>query len=111
AGGETVWDLDPASGNSTKIYQETTDFSSLITASSQSVSHTNHVAYSPSLQAVTISMLFSNTIQAVSYPAGKLLRTFGGTQTEFSAMKWTWQHGHDVHGDHIWVFNNNMSGN
>jgi len=110
-GGETVFDLDTASGSSTKIYQETTDFSSLITGASQRVSHTNHIAYSPSLQAVTISMLFSNTIAAVSYPAGKLLRTFGGTQTEFSAMKWTWQHGHDVHNDHIWVFNNNMSGN
>ncbi|HMF41909.1 MAG TPA: arylsulfotransferase family protein [Polyangia bacterium] len=109
-GGETVWDLDPSSGGSTKIYQETTDFASLIT-SGQGESHTNHVAFSPELQAVTISMLFSNTIAAVSYPGGKLLRTFGGTQTEFSAMKWTWQHGHDVHGDHIWVFNNNMSGN
>jgi hypothetical protein len=110
-GGETVWDLDPASGSSTKIYQETTDFSSVITATSQGASHTNHLAYSPDLQAVTISMLFTNTIAAVSYPGGQLLRTFGGTQTEFSAMTWTWQHGHDVHGDHIWLFNNNMSGN
>jgi hypothetical protein len=25
-------------------------------------------------------------------------------------MAWTWQHGHDIHKDHIWVFNNNMSG-
>jgi len=108
-GGETVWDLDPASGSSTKIYQETTDFSSLITSTLES--HTNHVAYSPDLQAVTISMLFPNTIAAVSYPGGQLLGTFGGTQTEYTAMTWTWQHGHDVHGDHIWVFNNNQSGN
>jgi hypothetical protein len=40
-GGETIWDLDPASGSSTKIYQETTNFSSLITSTSQHVSHTS----------------------------------------------------------------------
>ena len=110
-GGETIFDLDPASGSSTKIYQETTNFSSLITGASQQVSHTNHVAFSPELGAVTFSMLFSNTIVAVGYPGGALLGTFGGTQSDYSAMRWTWQHGHDVHGDHIWVFNNNMSGN
>ncbi|HEY7371078.1 MAG TPA: arylsulfotransferase family protein [Polyangia bacterium] len=109
-GGETIWDLDPSTGSSTKIYQETTNFSSLIT-SGQGESHTNHVAFSPDLGAVTFSMLFSNTIAAVSYPGGQLLGTFGGTQTDYSSMKWTWQHGHDVHGDHIWIFNNNMSGN
>jgi hypothetical protein len=110
-GGETIWDLDPASGSTTKIYQETTDFSALITGSSQKASHTNHVTYSPELNAVTFSMLFANTIAAVSYPGGQLLGTFGGAQTNYSSMTWTWQHGHDVHGDHLWLFNNNMSGN
>ncbi len=26
-------------------------------------------------------------------------------------MNWNWEHGHDVHSDHIWIFNNNQSGN
>jgi hypothetical protein len=110
-GGETIWDLDLSSGSSTKIYQETTNFSSLITNASQHVPHTNHIAYSPSLNAVTFSMLFLNTVAAVSYPGGQLLGTFGGAQSDYSSMKWTWQHGHDVHSDHIWIFNNMMSGN
>jgi hypothetical protein len=55
-------------------------------------------------------MLIPSTIAVVSYPAGKLLSTFGGTQSDYSNMSWTWQHGHDIHKDHIWVFNNNMSG-
>jgi hypothetical protein len=111
-GGETIWDLDPATGSSTKIYQESTDFASLIAGSANGPeAHTNHVAYSPDLQAVTFSMLFTSTIVAVSYPGGKLLGTFGGMQSDYSSMTWTWQHGHDVHKDHLWVFNNNMSGN
>ena len=56
-------------------------------------------------------MLFLNTVAVVSYPAGKLLATFGGTQSDYSGMSWNWEHGHDVHSDHIWIFNNNQSGN
>jgi hypothetical protein len=104
-GGESVFELDPTSGTSTKIYDEETDFASLISSTMES--HTNYVSYSPDLQAVTFSMLLSSTIGVVSYPAGKLLAVFGGTQSTFSNMNWTWQHGHEVHSDHIWIFNNN----
>ena len=107
---EEVMELNVSTGASTKIYDETTDFGTLIT-SGMGMAHTNHITYSPDLQAVTISMLFLNTVAVVSYPGGKLLATFGGTQSDFSAMNWSWEHGHDVHSDHIWIFNNNQSGN
>ena len=109
-GGESVYDLDPSSGSSTKIYDEATDFASLISSNSSPESHTNQVTFSADLNAIAISMLIPSTIAVVSYPAGKLLSTFGGAQTQYSNMAWTWQHGHDIHKDHIWVFNNNMSG-
>ena len=107
---EEVMELNVSTGASTKIYDEVTDFGTLIT-SGMGMAHTNHITYSPDLQAVTISMLFLNTVAVVSYPGGKLLATFGGTQSDFSAMNWSWEHGHDVHSDHIWIFNNNQSGN
>ena len=107
---EEIMELNVSTGASTKIYDEATDFGTLIT-SGMGMAHTNHITYSPDLQAVTVSMLFLNTIAVVSYPAGKLLATFGGSQSDFSAMSWNWQHGHDVHADHLWVFNNNQSGN
>jgi hypothetical protein len=114
-GGESVFDLDPSSGTSTKIYDEATDFASLIASGDPSdhtnpESHTNHIAFSTDLNAITVSMLIPDTIAVVSYPAGKLLATFGGAQTQYSNMAWIWQHGHDIHKDHIWVFNNNKSG-
>ena len=107
---ESVMELNVSTGASTKLYDETSDFGSLIT-SGMGMAHTNHITYSPDMQAVTISMLFLNTVAVVSYPAGKLLATFGGTQSDFSSMSWNWEHGHDVHSDHIWIFNNNQSGN
>jgi hypothetical protein len=107
---ESVMELNISSGSSTKIYDEMTDFGTLIT-SGMGMAHTNHITYSPDLQAVTVSMLFLNTVAVISYPDGKLLATFGGTQSDFSAMNWNWEHGHDVHKDHIWIFNNNQSGN
>ncbi len=81
---ESVMELNVSTGSSTKIYDETTDFGTLIT-SGMGMAHTNHITYSPDMQAVTISMLFLNTVAVVSYPAGKLLATFGGTQSDFSA--------------------------
>jgi hypothetical protein len=107
---EEVMELNVATGASTKIYDEATDFGTLIT-SGMGMPHTNHITYSPDMKAVTISMLFLNTVAVVSYPGGKLLATFGGTQSDFSGMSWNWEHGHDVHSDHIWIFNNNQSGN
>jgi len=110
-GTEAVFDLDPSSGNSSKVYDEQPDFGTLVASNSSPESHTNHLAFSADLQAITISMLIPSTIAVVSYPGGKLLSTFGGGQTEYSNMAWTWQHGHDVFKDHLWVFNNNMTGN
>jgi hypothetical protein len=107
---ESVMELNVSTGASTKIYDEMTDFGTLIT-SGMGMAHTNHITYSPDLKAVTVSMLFLNTVAVISYPGGKLLATFGGTQSDFSAMNWNWEHGHDVHSDHIWIFNNNSSGN
>ncbi|HVV48692.1 MAG TPA: aryl-sulfate sulfotransferase [Polyangia bacterium] len=107
---EEVMELDVSSGNSTKIYDEASDFGTLI-SSGMGMAHTNHITYSPDLKAVTISMLFLSTVAVVSYPDGKLLATFGGSKSDFSNMSWNWEHGHDVHSDHIWIFNNNQSGN
>jgi Arylsulfotransferase (ASST) len=107
---EQIMELDTSTGTSTKIYDEATDFGALIT-SGMGMPHTNHITYSPDLQAVTVSMLFLSTVAVVSYPGGKLLATFGGSKSDFGAMNWTWEHGHDVHSDHIWIFNNNQSGN
>ena len=104
---ETVWELDPSSGKMTMVYQEQSDFAELV---ADGESHTNHIAFSPELNAITISMLIPSTIAVVSYPDAKLLEVFGGTQSHYSNMNWTWQHGHDIHRDHIWVFNNNKSG-
>jgi hypothetical protein len=110
-GTESVFDLDPGTGSSTKIYDEQPDFGSLVASNSSPESHTNHLTFSADLQAITISMLIPSTIAVVSYPGGKLLSTFGGGQSDYSNMTWTWQHGHDVFKDHLWVFNNNMTGN
>jgi hypothetical protein len=102
---EEVMELDTSTGNSTLIYDEATDFGTLI-SSGMGMAHTNHIAYSPELKAITISMYFLNTVAAVSYPGGKLVGTFGGTKTDYSAMAWTGEHGHDLWPDHLWVFNN-----
>jgi hypothetical protein len=51
-----------------------------------------------------------STIGLISYPAGKLLATFGGASSTFSAMSWMIQHGHEVFSDHLWVFNNTSGG-
>jgi hypothetical protein len=102
---EEVMELDTSSGNSTLIYDEMTDFGTAIN-SGMGMAHTNSITYVPELKALTISMYFLNTIAVISYPGGKLVDTFGGTQTNYSAMAWTGEHGHDVWPDHIWVFNN-----
>jgi hypothetical protein len=109
---ESVYELNISTGQSTKIYDEMTDFGTAIT-SGQGMAHTNHITYSPDLNAVTVSMLFLSTVAVISYPQGKLLATFGdaGKGDFGSTMNWNWEHGHDVHSDHIWIFNNNQSGN
>ena len=61
----------------------------------------------PELNAISFSMYFLNTIALISYPEGELIAAFGGELSTFSNMSWDGQHGHDVHADHIDVFNNN----
>jgi hypothetical protein len=102
---EEVMELDTSTGTSTMIYDEGTDFGTLIT-SGMGMAHTNSITYVPELKAITISMYFLNTIAAISYPGGKLIGTFGGTKTDYGAMAWTGEHGHDLWPDHLWVFNN-----
>jgi hypothetical protein len=102
---EEIMELDTSTGNSTMIYDEGTDFGTLIT-SGMGMAHTNAINYSPELKAITFSMYFLNTVAVVSYPDGKLLRTFGGMKTDYTAMSWTGEHGHDVWPDHVWIFNN-----
>jgi hypothetical protein len=108
-GPEEVMELNTSTGASTTIYDEGTDFASLISSTTNPESHTNHVTYSPDLSAVTFSMFFTNTIGVASYPSGKLLMTIGGTQSTFPNMTWSGQHGHDLHADHVWIFNNAQS--
>jgi hypothetical protein len=103
-GADSIEELDPDTGLVTKIYDEATDFAALIDAAHGA--HTDQVNYVPALQAISFSMRYIDTIGLVSYPAGTLLATFGGAQTDFAAMTWTVQHGHQVLADHLWVFNN-----
>jgi hypothetical protein len=102
-GPDTIKELNPSTGNSTVIYDESTDYSSLLASMG---AHTNQLNYVPSLNAISFSMLFPNTVGLISYPAATVLDTFGGTQSTFPNMTWSWQHGHEVLSDHIWVFNN-----
>jgi hypothetical protein len=103
-GPDSIEELDPDTGAVTVIYDEATDFGALIDAAKGA--HTDQVNYVPALQAVSFSMRYLDTIGLVSYPAGTLLATFGGADTDFAAMSWTVQHGHQVLADHLWVFNN-----
>lgn len=105
-GPDTIREFDPSTGASTAIYDEVTDYSSLLTAGMPAGAHTNQVNFVPALNAISFSMLFPNTVGLVSYPGGKVLDTFGGTQSSFPNMTWSWQHGHEVLSDHIWIFNN-----
>jgi hypothetical protein len=99
-GPDSIKELNPDTSAVTVLYDETT----------APGAHTNHANYVPELQAISFSMRHISTIGLISYPAGKLLATFGGTNTDFGAMSWTIQHGHEVFSDHIWVFNNTNGG-
>ncbi len=103
-GPDTIREMDPDSMAVTDIYDEMTDFADQINSSQGS--HTNQINYIPELKAISFSMRHTSTIALISYPDVKLLAVFGGPITTFSNMAWTIQHGHDVHADHLWVFNN-----
>jgi hypothetical protein len=103
-GPDTIREMDPDTMTVTDVYDEMRDFADQINASQGS--HTNQVNYIPELQAISFSMRHTSTIGLISYPGSELLAVFGGPITTFSNMDWTIQHGHDVHKDHLWVFNN-----
>jgi hypothetical protein len=103
-GPDTIREMDPDSLAVTDLYDETRDFAEQI-ADSQG-SHTNQANYVPELGAISFSLRHTNTIGLISYPDAKLLAVFGGPITWFDDMAWTVQHGHDVHADHLWIFNN-----
>lgn len=103
-GPDIIREMDPDTLAVTDIYDETRDFASLFATKG---SHTNQVNYVPSLDAISFSMRHSSTIGLISYPDAKLLAIFGGELSQFDAMDWEIQHGHEVHADHLWVFNNN----
>jgi hypothetical protein len=103
-GPDTIREMDPDTLAATDIYDETRDFASLFTLKG---SHTNQVNYVPALNAISFSMRHESTIGLISYPDAKLLAIFGGDLSQFDAMGWEIQHGHEVHADHLWVFNNN----
>jgi hypothetical protein len=99
---DVLYEFDPETEQSTSIYDEITDFAAVI---GDTPAHTNYIAYVPHLNAISFSMLTSNTIGLVSYPEGDLLATFGGTASDFD-MNWTKQHGHQVLEDELLVFSN-----
>jgi hypothetical protein len=105
-GPESIFELDPSTSKTALLYSEVSDFGSLFDTRG---GHTNQVNYIPELKAISFSMYFINTIALISYPDGKLLGTFGGTNSTFSNMSWNGQHGHDVYPDHIVIFNNSGS--
>ena len=103
-GPDTIREMDPDTMAVTDIYDEMTDFADQINNSQGS--HTNQINYIPELKAISFSMRHTSTVALISYPDVKLLAVFGGPITTFPNMDWTIQHGHDVHADHLWVFNN-----
>lgn len=105
AGGATrdvLYEFEPEAEETTLLYDELTDFAAVL---GDTPAHTNYIAYVPHLNAISFSMLTSNTIGLVSYPAGELLATFGGPASDFD-MAWTKQHGHQVLEDELLVFSN-----
>jgi hypothetical protein len=101
---ESIYELDPETSQAKLLYSELTDFGDVFDTRG---GHTNQVNYVPELKAVSFSMYFINTIALISYPEGKLLAAFGGDKSTFPGMSWNGQHGHEVHSDHIDIFNNN----
>lgn len=102
---ESLFELDPTTGDTTLIYDQLTDFE----FEDDRGGHTNQVNFVPELNALSFSMYFNDTVALVSYPAGDLMAVFGGPETMFPDMDWDGQHGHDVRSDRVTIFNNNGS--
>lgn len=99
---DIVYEFSPESKKRTALYDQRTHFSELLGDAS---SHTNYISFVPHLQALSFSMLTTNTIGLVGYPSGNLLATFGGATSDFE-MDWSKQHGHHLLPDRLLVFSN-----
>jgi hypothetical protein len=99
---DVLYEFNPDTTASLLLYDELTDFGEAI---AETPAHTNYIAFVPHLNAISFSMLTSNTIGLVSYPEGTLLSTFGGIGSDFD-MSWTKQHGHQVLDGELLVFSN-----
>lgn len=99
---DVIYEFDPVTQNSKYIYDELDDLAEAIGETS---AHTNYIAFVPELNAISFSMLTSNTVGLITYPDGKLLNTFGGTQSDFD-MSWVKQHGHELEDGKFRVFSN-----
>lgn len=99
---DVIYEFDPLTQNSQPIYDEGVDFAEVI---GEIPAHTNYIAFVPELNAISFSMLASNTVGLISYPEGRLLNIFGGAQSNFD-MSWARQHGHELKGGKFRVFSN-----
>jgi len=102
-GPDSIMSLDPETGETTLVYDETVDFADLIESSGGA--HTNSITYVSHLDAFSFSLLRSNTIALLSYPDAELLGVFNGPMDEFG-VSWNTQHGHEFVEDRLLVFNN-----
>ena len=103
-GPDSVMELDPETGQSSLVYDETQDLADII--ASVGGSHTNSITYAPRLDAFSFSLLYADMIALVSYPDARLLGIFGGPSDQFG-VSWNSQHGHQFVGDDtLLVFNN-----
>lgn len=101
-GSDEVMELDPETGESTLVYDQTVDFAAEIGPVG---SHTNFLSYVPQLEAFSFSLLYLDMVALVSYPQAELLGVFGGVRDEFG-VGWDSQHGHHFVDGELLVFNN-----
>jgi hypothetical protein len=102
-GPDSIMELDPATGQSSLIYDQTVDFSDIIDANAGA--HTNGITYVSHLNAFSFSMLYPDTIALLSYPDAQILGVFSGQKDEFG-VSWDAQHGHEFLPSSLLVFNN-----
>ena len=99
-GPDVIKELDPETGDSEELYDQSTDF-----ADAESGAHTNYIAYVPELEAISFSMRSLSTIGVISYPNPELMLVFGGSESDFD-ISWNVQHGHQLTHDSLLLFNN-----
>ncbi len=104
-GADYIRELDPETGQAFTLYDEEDDFATLLEEVNGSA-HTNFVTYVPGLNAVAFSMRHCSTIAMLSYPDAEIIGIFGGADSWFSEMNWDYQHGFEIVGNELLVFNN-----